>query len=171
MIGVGITRPIQELIILRGVPGAGKSTEVERLIGDGIVHSTDGIIEATGDYFGFFTTMKETNNWGSLYRVHCENLENAIASMVEGISPVIIDNTNIKIKDFRAYVIEALKLGYDEDNITIVDIGTGGCTAEELAERNTHGVPLSTIEKMIRSHQGIGVVTVEKIVKAQGGKL
>ena len=59
-------------------------------------------------------------------------------------------------------------MGFSEDNITIVDVGDGGCTADELADRNTHNVPLKTIKRMMASHKGVGELTVEKILNSKG---
>lgn len=89
--------------------------------------------------------------------------------MQDGITPVIIDNTNIKASEPKKYVEEALKLGFDESNIKIVDVGNGGQTAEILAERNTHNVPLKTIKRMLSSHTGVGKLNVQKIIESNGG--
>lgn len=168
ILGVTISRPNQELVIMRGIPGAGKSTKVASLVGEGIVHSTDTLIEEiTGDYIGYFTRMVESGDWSEHSKMHHRNFLKARRSMEEGVSPVIIDNTNIKASEPKKYVEAALNMGFDENNIKIVDIGTGGCTAEVLAERNTHNVPLKTIERMMASHQGVGELTVTKILKSK----
>lgn len=166
ILGVTVTRPNQELVILRGIPGSGKSTTAKSLVGEGVIHSTDNIIEATGDYRGFFTKMIESKNFVELSRMHSKNLKNAMKSMDEGITPIIIDNTNLKANEAKSYVMHALGLGYADENIKIVDIGTGGLTAEGLAARNTHGVPLDKIEQMIKTHKSVGPLTLKKIVES-----
>jgi predicted kinase len=166
---IEITRPDQELVIMRGIPGSGKSTKAKTLVGEGIIHSTDDLIEATGDYNGYFKKMVESKDWSAHGRMHRTNLLNAKASMLDGVSPVIIDNTNIKASESKKYVEVALKMGMDEANITIVDVADGGCTAEILAERNTHNVPLKTIKRMLASHKGVGNLTVQRILEAKGG--
>ena len=166
ILGVTVTRPNQELVILRGIPGSGKSTTAKSLVGEGVIHSTDNIIEATGDYRGFFTKMIESKNFVELSRMHSKNLKNAMKSMDEGLTPIIIDNTNLKANEAKSYVMYALGLGYADENIKIVDIGTGGLTAEGLAARNTHGVPLDKIEQMIKTHKSVGPLTLKKIVES-----
>jgi predicted kinase len=166
-LGIEITRPTQVLIIMRGIPGSGKSTEAKRIVGNGSIHSTDDVIEAKGDYREFFAKMVEANDFIELSRAHSTNVKNAINSMKSGTSPVIIDNTNIKLNDAKQYVVAALNLGFDDANIQIADVGTGGLNAEQLALRNTHEVPLSTITKMIASHNGQGEMTVESILKSK----
>lgn len=61
----------------------------------------------------------------------------------------------------------AFKLGYDDKNIKFIDIGTGGLSAEELAERNTHGVPLDKIKSMIQSYNSSKPITLNKVLTAK----
>ena len=166
-LGVVVTRPDQEFIVMRGVSGAGKSTEAKKRVGNGKIHSTDALIEAAGDYDEFFTTMAETNDSAALSRMHSQNLQDAIASVKAGVSPVVIDNTNIRKTDAKAYVVAALELGLADSNIKFVDVGTAGLTAEELAARNSHGVPLEHIEKMMARHKGQGEFTLETVLAAK----
>lgn len=166
-LGVKITRPTQELIVMRGIPGAGKSTKAKSLVGEGIIHSTDTIIERTGDYSGFFTKMIESKDFTELSRVHSANFNEAVTSMKEGVTPVIVDNTNIKLNEAKNYVKAALTMGYADENIKFVDVGTAGLTAEVLAERNTHGVPLDKIEQMMASHKGQGEMTLKRVLESK----
>lgn len=167
VLGFEITRPTQELIIMRGIPGSGKSTMAKSLVKEGTIHSTDNVIESWGDYNQFFANMVESKDFSPLSRAHSKNLTNAIASIKEGKSPVVFDNTNIKMNEPKRLVEMALKLGLDEKNIKIVDIGTNGLTAEKLAERNSHGVALEKIQSMIASHKGQGEMTVKKILESK----
>lgn len=166
-LGVQVTKESQILIIMRGIPGAGKSTKAKSLVGEGIIHSTDEVIEAKGDYREFFAKMAESKNYFPLMLAHGTNFKNAAKSMAEGKSPVIIDNTNIKANEAKKYVIVALEMGYSDDNIQIVDIGTSGLDAKTLFERNSHGVPFDKIESMIASHKGQGELSLKKILEAK----
>ena len=134
---------------------------------DGIIHSTDDLITATGDYRAFFARLIESGDFKDLSRMHSKNLSNAIKSMKDGISPVVIDNTNIKANEAKAYVVAALEIGFDDNNIQICDVGTRGLSAEELAESNTHGVPLDKIQMMMQSHKSVGPLTVKKILDSK----
>lgn len=167
VLNIDITRPTQKLVIMRGIPGAGKSTKSKSLVGEGVIHSTDDLIESTGDYRGFFAKMIESGDFKELSRMHSKNLSNAVKSMKDGISPVVIDNTNIKANEPKAYVVAALEMGFDENNISIVDVGTRGLSAEQLAESNTHGVPLDKIQMMMQSHKSVGDLTVNKILESK----
>lgn len=164
ILGVTVSKPNQELIVMRGIPGAGKSTKAKSLVGQGKIHSTDDVIEAGGDYNEFFAKMIATKDFTPLSKVHATNLSNAIESMKAGVSPVIIDNTNIKQNESKAYVVAALEMGYADNNIKFVDIGTAGLEAAELAKRNAHGVPLDKIEMMIASHTAQGPLTLQSVL-------
>ena len=111
--------------------------------------------------------MIESGDFKDLSRMHSKNLSNAVKSMKDGVSPVVIDNTNIKANEPKAYVVAALEMGFDENNISIVDVGTRGLSAEELAESNTHGVPLDKIQMMMQSHKSVGELTVKKILESK----
>jgi len=165
--GSAISRPNQELIIMRGIPGSGKSTESKKRVGNGVIHSTDEVIEAQYNYREFFSNMIANKDFAPLSKAHSENFKNAVASMKGGKSPVIIDNTNIKADEAKNYVEAALKMGYDGKNISFVEVGTGGQSAESLADRNTHGVPLDKIKQMIQAYNSVGPMTLEKVLGAK----
>lgn len=166
-LGVKISKPNKELVIMRGIPGAGKSTRASIIVNNGRIHSTDALIEESHDYNQFFAQMIASGSFANLSRMHSKNLQNAKKSIDEGISPVVIDNTNIRANEAKAYVKYALEAGYDDANIKIVDVGTGGLTAQQLANRNTHGVPLKKIEEMIKTYNSTGELTVKKIMESK----
>ena len=166
-LGVSVNRPDQELIIMRGIPGSGKSTKAKELVGNGSIHSTDDVIEAIGDYNAFFANMVANKDFSPLSKVHNTNFQNAVTSMKNGTTPVIIDNTNIRPNEAKNYVEAALNLGYSDDNIKFVEIGTGGLSAEELAQRNTHGVPLDKIKSMIQAYEAAGPMDLQKVLNAK----
>lgn len=168
IIGVPITRPTQELVIMRGIPGSGKSTKAKSLVKEGVIHSTDDVIESFGDYSEHFRKMDEAKDWSAHGKMHSINLSNSIKSMKSGVSPVIVDNTNVRMGEARKYVMEALAMGFDDKNIRFEEVGTGGATAEELCARNAHGVPLDVIESMIKTLEASGPLSVKRIVETAG---
>jgi len=111
--------------------------------------------------------MIASGDFSSLSKMHSQNLKDAIESMKAGVSPVIIDNTNIKHNEPKAYVKAALEMGFADNNIKFVDVGTAGLEAAQLAARNTHGVPLEKIEAMIVSHTAQGPLTLKSILDSK----
>ena len=150
---------------MRGISGSGKSTKAKQLVGNGVIHSTDDVISSMGNYNDIFADMIARKDFSNLQKAHQTNLRNAINSMKNGITPVIIDNTNLAPWESKAYVKAALEMGFDDGNIEIVNIGTGGASAEELAKRNTHGVPLDKIKQMIDKYNSNKDITIADILK------
>ncbi|KFV94705.1 NEDD4-binding protein 2-like 2 [Eurypyga helias] len=133
------------LLILRGLPGSGKSTLSRILLGQ----SRDGIVFSTDDYFrqqdGY------TYNAAQLGDAHDWNQKRAKQAMEQGISPVIIDNTNTQAWEMKPYVEAALERGYgvefhEPDTWWKFD-------PEELEKRNKHGVSREKIAQMLERYE------------------
>jgi hypothetical protein len=171
-------------IIMRGLPGAGKSTKINSLLrkygGDeGHIFSADNwFIKRTIERRrrGETVTPEEEfaeyrANWNreSLGAAHKWNQQEFRAAIDLGLSPVIVDNTNIKVSDFLFYIEYADKAGYtikfeesgspwwQEYRPYIRDRRLNPRKLDDLAAllttKNTHGVPQSTIRRMIDSWQ------------------
>lgn len=165
-LNIEITRPYQMLYVMRGISGGGKSTKARAIVLKELIFSTDDVIESMGDYREIFSKMITSGDFSLLHKAHRINLYNAKKAMLEGCS-IVIDNTNLRANEPKTYVVAALELGLADDNIRIIDIGTGGLTAQELFERNSHGVPLIKIEKMIQTYDSVGELTIKKILESK----
>ncbi len=149
------SRQEKTLYILRGLPGSGKSTLAKQLAGEtGIICSADD----------FFVDEKGKYNWdpSKISEAHRWNHARIKDSISVGISPVIIDNTHVtqwELQQLKPLVEYAENHGYD---VQIKEPTTPWAfNAEELAKRNTHGVPLDSItSKLERWHHN---PTVEEI--------
>ncbi|XP_074995917.1 NEDD4-binding protein 2-like 2 isoform X2 [Calonectris borealis] len=133
------------LLILRGLPGSGKSTLSRILLGQ----SRDGIVFSTDDYFrqqdGY------AYNAAQLGDAHDWNQKRAKQAMEQGKSPVIIDNTNTQAWEMKPYVEVALEKGYrvefhEPDTWWKFD-------PEELEKRNKHGVTREKIAQMLERYE------------------
>lgn len=130
-----------ELILLRGVPGSGKSTLGRELLSTG----PNGVILSTDDYF--FQDNRYVFDSALLGDAHDWNQKRAEQAMLEGRSPVIIDNTNVKAWEMKPYVGMALKNGYRVD---FFEPDTHWkYDPAQLEKRNKHGVPRESIAKML----------------------
>lgn len=100
----------------------------------------------SGDhYFMDLTTGVYTFDPSKLGEAHSQAQCQAIRAMQAGVENVIIDNTNARKWEWAVYTTAAQALGYE---VNIIDLFDGGCTDEELAARNVHGVPANIIEAM-----------------------
>jgi predicted kinase len=152
------------MYLLRGVSGSGKSTIAKSLPGVNSenIFSTDNLLpQNPEDYISFFKQMEKNKSLVPLQKAHNLNVQLVSDAMEDNVTPVVIDNTNLEAWNAKPYVELAIKHGY---LVKIIDVGTGGLTAKELAKRNKHNVPLEVIEKMIDKYQQNGELTVDKIL-------
>ncbi|TRY87582.1 hypothetical protein DNTS_005975 [Danionella cerebrum] len=112
------------LILLRGVPGSGKSTLGRELLSTG----SNGVILSTDDYF------VEKNGYPE-------------QAMLDGCSPVIIDNTNVKAWEMKPYVQMALENRYRVDFLEPET--QWKYDPIQLERRTKHRVHRKTIAKML----------------------
>ena len=125
--------------IIRGISGVGKSTYVmmNKMIADkSIVCSADDyFVNEQGQYEfdGRKIPMAHQWCWGKF-----------IDAIGEGRN-IIVDNTNTQPWEYENYIKLAKLFDYE---VEIIHITPKGLTNEELAKRNTHGVPLESIEQM-----------------------
>ena len=66
-----------------------------------------------------------------------------------GEKTIIVDNTNIYKWEYENYVLLAEQLGYEVE-IIVTDMSE---SAEVYHERNTHGVPLNVIRRMLNEFE------------------
>lgn len=130
-------------IINRGVPGSGKSTftKVMKELSDkeGLlisIHSTDDKHMVDGVYKW---DMKKVGQY------HKQNLNEFTKSLKDSVNIVICDNTNIKMKDFNKYLTAAR-----EHNYVVIAVTFAPDDLQKHFERNTHSVPMETIELMAK---------------------
>ncbi|XP_077467698.1 NEDD4-binding protein 2-like 2 [Stigmatopora argus] len=129
------------LILMRGLPGSGKTTMARTLLPSG----PSGLILSTDDYF--------VHNDGYRYEpsllgeAHVWNHRRASDAMHDGHSPIIIDNTNLQAWEMKPYVQMALQMGYRVD---FCEPNTSWkYDPHELEKRNKHGVTQEKIAQML----------------------
>jgi predicted kinase len=126
---------MKKLLILRGLPGSGKSRHA-KLCG-GLVCSADHLFERDGAYHFDVTKLAEAH-------MLCQF--KALDAMASGVEFVIIDNTNVRHWEYLLYQRMADHFGYETEVKEV-----GGHSMEDVrryAERNIHGVPELKILEM-----------------------
>lgn len=154
-----VKRGNKTLIILRGLPGSGKTFLGRRIIDKCCQHNMyEKHIFSADDYFMnsksqyVYDRMKlsEAHNWTK------GKVREALS---QGINPIIVDNTNCQIWEMKPYAILAVASSY---KIEVLEPFTHwSFNIKELTQRNIHSVPKQKISEMCDRFDK--TVTTEKI--------
>lgn len=127
----------KKLLVMRGVPGAGKSTYLSKTAPNAVVCSADHFfVRADGKYV--FEAAQ-------LQRAHETCFSTFIGLIAnERVKLIAVDNTNLTWWEAGRYIEAGLTAGYD---VEVVDVRA---SPEVAAARNVHGVPVEHIQKMAR---------------------
>lgn len=139
-------KQMKQLILLRGVSGSGKSTLAKEYLNQGgVVYSTDDFFMKDGIY------QFDPKKIGFHHKLNQKRTEE---SMANGISPIIIDNTNLQAWEMKPYVSMADKYSYEvkiiESDMTDID---ELLRRQENRRAENKNLPKEVLEKMLNKYQ------------------
>jgi len=143
---------MKKVIIMRGLPGSGKSRYVRGLVereGQVTVCSADHFFEKTRSHIaetGVYDEPYYDFDPRLLPQAHAACMTAFMEALSVGDECVVVDNTNIERWQYQAYELAARAVGYE---VQIVEVMPQ--TLDELrlcAQRNSHSVPADVIGKM-----------------------
>ena len=146
------------LVVLRGLPGSGKTTFAKNLLDDSMEITLSGLTRCSAD--DYFLRPDGTYDWNPKYlknaHEYCfKQVEEAMSldnmSWLGPCDLIVLDNTNIVRSHYKKYLDLAEQMNY-----TAVEVIVGSFDDDfirQCAERNTHGVSLETIEKMAKKFE------------------
>ncbi|XP_061101924.1 NEDD4-binding protein 2 isoform X2 [Conger conger] len=133
------------LVLLRGAPGAGKSTMARSLLiqnPGGVVLCSDEFFIQDGHYRYNPALLGEAHEWN-----HCRAKE----AFEKNMSPIIIDNTNMQCWEMKPYVALAKKHNY---KVMFREPDTWWkFKPRELERRTKHGVSKEKIRRMLERYE------------------
>ena len=131
----------KQVKVMRGISGSGKSTIAKKLRQDAYYRDELPMIVSADDYFigpdGIYRFSVET-----LGEAHKDCMRKFLQYLQDGMSPIIVDNTNINLEDLAPYVAVGQALDYD------VEILQVNVPLEIAKGRNVHGVSDKIVEAM-----------------------
>ncbi|XP_002720631.3 NEDD4-binding protein 2-like 1 isoform X2 [Oryctolagus cuniculus] len=148
----------KHLYLLRGLPGSGKTTLARQLQHDfprALIFSTDDFFFREDGAYEFNPHfLEEAHEW---------NQKRARKAMRNGISPIIIDNTNLHAWEMKPYAVMALENNYE---VIFREPDTRWkFNVQELARRNIHGVSREKIHRMKERYEHN--VTFHSVLQAE----
>lgn len=139
------------LILMRGPSGSGKSNLAKQIIDQTMGGVYPYYIFSADDYFHDEEQQRYIYNRNELQEAHKVNRAKVVHRMREGWSPIIVDNTNIRLWEMLPYVRAGVGHGY---LIEMLETGVPWAkSAAELAARNQRDVPQEAIERMLRNYE------------------
>ena len=147
------------LYIMRGGSGSGKSFKAKQLAGE------NGVICSADDFFTERGNGEYAFDANLLGKAHQQCQGRAIEAIQNGLSPVVIDNTNTRLwemKKLEHVVRMAQSMGY---SVRIEEPETEWWKSrniDEMVDKNSHGVPRAAIEKMVNRFEDN--ITVDDIL-------
>lgn len=127
-----------KLFIMRGLPGSGKSTFIKNNIPNPTICSADNF---------FIDELSQYNfDIKKIGLAHAQCRYKFKEAIQNGVDNIVVDNTNLTTKEYSDYIDYAFD---SENNYTIYVIDLFDKLQElSFYTRNTHGVPIETLEKM-----------------------
>ena len=137
---------------MRGIPGAGKNFTSETLTTPDNIFSADDYFMKDGEYRFDMNKLGEAHGWNNTRIEDAMIAENPI---------VVVNNTNIREKDFNYYLNLAIDHGYDAKFVLptspwfreiyprILDKSFTDDDVDVFFNKNVHGVPKDTIRRMM----------------------
>lgn len=133
---------MKKVIIMRAIPGSGKSTFAKQLAKEVDKAGGSAKIVSADDYFYNLGEGKYKFDVTKIGDAHAGCMRAFIEALQTDVNVVIVDNTNLGIPEISPYRLVAAAYGYP------VEVKQVEEDVDVAASRNQHGVPADAIERM-----------------------
>lgn len=137
----------KKVIIMCGLPGSGKSFLAKELQQEFFRSTSDKVAIVSAD--NYWLRPDGLYDWNAKYigRAHAWCQEKFKWFLQDEYDLVIVDNTNLSAQERKPYILLAEQYGYSHE---VKEPETEWrYNALECSKRNTHGVPLATLDRML----------------------
>jgi len=136
---------MRTVIIMRGIPGCGKTHETAKLISD-VGPGERTVVVSADHYFMNEESGEYEFDPTKLPYAHNDCMSRFLEALGKRIELVVVDNTNVHHWEYHNYVLAADLAGY---NVVIHEIMPSTLKGlRHCAERNSHGVPAPAVARM-----------------------
>lgn len=143
------------LVLIRGIPGSGKSTEAEKL-----KRTYDGfdIDYAHFENDDYYTDDDGVYNYveGKHHEASVQCIDNTVQAMKNNVDAVIVSNCFLKWQTIKKYLKLSIRNNYE---VLVIDKGTE-------SYGNIHGVPDEVIEEMKKNYAIVSEERIEEYIKS-----
>lgn len=136
-----------KVVIMRGIPGSGKSTYAGMNYPDALTVSADNYFMVNGIYQ--FDPKK-------LGIAHATCFRQFLDGLTQGVETIVVDNTSTTVSEISPYHLGACAFGYDHEIVTME------CSVDVAMRRNVHGVPEQAYKGIVERFSA-GTVEIETI--------
>jgi predicted kinase len=137
-----------DVVIMRGISGSGKTYFAKQNLSYHVVASANDYFTVNGRYLYDRERLGEAHEY-------CFNM---FMRGIEDGERVVVDNTNIELKEFEKYVVTAMDYGLKTCVVNLL------CPPAVAFRRATHGVPL---DKIIWTFERLDKVWVPEELKPE----
>lgn len=142
---------VKVMVLMRGVPGSGKTHLAEVVVKMVSPNDRGHHIFSTDDYFVMLGRGSYAYDPSQLDKAHNWNQTRVSEALRRATNPVVVDNTHTQAWEMRPYVTMGVQHGY---LIEVLEPVTPWRTREaELARRNQHNVPREKIRQMLDRYE------------------
>ncbi len=141
---------MRTVILTSGLPGSGKSTLISRLEKE---YGKPAYVCSADDYWYADRDKTPENYLFDLNRLHVAHKEckdKFLAALYDKESLIVVDNTNIREKEYKFYFKAAISNNYNVIFHRIIN-----CSVEESFQNNIHKVPREAIQRMLNDFSPI----------------